>query len=121
MSNFTPGAARKIGRAARRVERSPQNISLQGLHRSITPPLRTIIRGKLNAKLEQGGSAVMTVWRAFNGNDQATSETYLVYDWLLKPAASMSQPKPSIAAGKKVMAQWFADSDRWYVTAAECP
>lgn len=69
----------------------------------------TVLRGKLTGTLSPGGSAEMTVWRS----DAATSETVTVHDWMLKSGQT-------IASGKKVVATYFPDSKRWYVTAAEC-
>ena len=55
----------------------------------------------------------MSVWR-YNGSAEAdTNENITVYDWMLKTGQT-------IASGKKVVAEFFLDSGRWYVTAAEC-
>ncbi len=65
--------------------------------------------GILDASLEQGGSATVSVWEG--GED--TGDNITAYDWLMKEGTE------DIAAGKKVICAKI--NDTWYVVDAECP
>jgi len=114
MVGFTPESAERIADTVRIVERMPGNTSRGSRRRNNTPPARLVLRGKLDGTLNKDSSATMSVWR-YNGSAEAdTSENVTVYDWMLKTGQT-------IASGKKVVAEFFLDSGRWYVIAAECP
>jgi hypothetical protein len=73
-------------------------------------PGHTVVFGKLDGTLNQGGSATMSIW---SGDPLADSgENMTVYDWFLEAAGSL-------ALGTKVAAEFYCG--KWYVTTAECP
>lgn len=76
-------------------------------------PMR--LTGKLEANLSVGSSATVGIW-AWNGSaDEDTGMNITAYDRLMPTGAS------NIASGQWVVIEYFPDSGRWYVTAAQCP
>lgn len=91
----------------------PGNTTTQHRRRNNTPVPRIVLRGKLDGQLAKDGSATMSVWRFDGSSETDTGENITVYDWMLKTGQT-------VASGKKVVAEFFMDSGRWYVVAAEC-
>ena len=69
---------------------------------------------KLDGTLSAGGSATASIWN-WNGSALVDSgNNVTVYDWLLGTGET-------IASGKKIKIDLHLESQRWYVTSAECP
>jgi hypothetical protein len=74
--------------------------------------LAPVLRGKMLTPLAPGGSATMRVWASGGGADQDLEVNVVVRAWMLGSR--------TVAAGKEVVATWFAMDGAFYVTAAEC-
>jgi hypothetical protein len=68
-----------------------------------------IAKGTLSGSLSYGGNANASL------TIDGVSVTVTVYDYLMKSGAT------AIASGKKIVAQYFPNDKKWYVTEAECP
>lgn len=69
--------------------------------------------GKLDAALEQGGSATVSIWAGAGGSEADTGINVTAFDWFLSEGAD------DIAAGKKVLVRII--NGIFYVVEAECP
>lgn len=72
----------------------------------------TVLLGKLDGILSQGGSQTVSVWAGAAGSEADTGWNVTAYDWLMKSGAT------AIASGKKVKLDWIGNA--WYVVEAEC-
>lgn len=76
----------------------------------LTP--QTTWRGKLDAELEQGGSATVSIW-IYNGSDADSGVDVTAYDWFLSAGQSL-------ASDTVVTVEWFPDDGRFWLIGAEC-
>ena len=78
------------------------------------PAVSWIKRGKLDATLNQGSSATMSVWRNVSGTMTDTTENITVYAWNMATGQS-------VVSGLEISAAYEPESDTWFIVSAECP
>lgn len=112
MTEFTDKAAARIGRATLEVERRQRGRRGQrGRWHGDSQRIAAV--GRLNAELEQGGTAEVSIWEHTGSVWEDTGEDVEVHDWFLDTGQSLN-------ADDRVAITRIRQGI-WVVTAVWCP